>query len=237
MYSSGITGTQYINTVVTPGTAYTYSVKAKNASAAQTTNSNGTLSGTAVTCAPGTFTITATATCSGTTSAINLTWTASANATSYDVYRNGNLYAPDLTTTSFLNTYLITAGTTYTYYIKAKNSAGTINNSNGTLSVKAISCSREGEAGTEELSVTDVQFTVFPNPSDGEITIALSNHSTSVMDVLIADLSGKTIFEKTVKTARQEHSETLNISTLPKGIYLMRITTGNKEFTRKIIKN
>ena len=75
------------------------------------------VSAKAIMCAPGTFTATAAPTCSGTSSAINLTWTASTNATSYDIYRNGNLYASDITGTSFLNTYLISAGTTYTYFM------------------------------------------------------------------------------------------------------------------------
>ena len=237
LYASGITGTQYTNTVVTSGTSYSYYVKAKNAGATQTTNSNGTLSAVAPTCPPGSFTVTATPTCSGSSSAINLTWTASANATSYDIYRNGNLYAPDLTTTSFLNTYLIVAGNTYTYYIKAKNSAGTINNSNGTLSVTATSCARQEEGSSDSVKNSETQLKVYPNPTDGLFAIELSNPLIEKADVTIVDMNGKVMYEKSFKMTNGQQPETINISTLTKGIYVMRITTDDQEFIRKIVKN
>ncbi|MET0758803.1 MAG: N-acetylmuramoyl-L-alanine amidase, partial [Flavobacterium sp.] len=140
LYASDVVGTQFLNTyLITGGTIYTYSVKAKN-NIGQTANSNGTLSVTAISCPPGTFTLTATPDCATTTSRINLTWTVSAVATAYDIYRNGNLYASNVTGTQFLNTYLITAGSTYTFSMVAKNSVGNTANANGTVSVTAISC-------------------------------------------------------------------------------------------------
>ncbi|MCA0382602.1 MAG: peptidoglycan DD-metalloendopeptidase family protein [Bacteroidetes bacterium] len=141
LLASNITTTQYINTGLTAGTQYTYYVQAKN-TAVNTNNSNGTLAVTALNCAPavpGTFTLTATPECSGTSSQVPLSWTASANATSYDIYRNGTLLAPNITTTQYINTGL-TAGTQYTYYVQAKNTAGNTNNSNGILAVTALNC-------------------------------------------------------------------------------------------------
>lgn len=86
---------------------------------------------------PGPFTLTATPQCSGTEPQIALSWTPSAGATSYDVYRNGTLYFSGLTGTTFLNT-LVTAGTTYTYFIRARNSAGT--RDSNTVTATAPSC-------------------------------------------------------------------------------------------------
>src|SRR5213075_738758 len=75
------------------------------------------------------FTLTsATPSCSGSSPQITLNWTASSGVATYDVYRNGTLYSSGIPagTLSFLNTGSnVTAGTTYTYFIRARNATGT----------------------------------------------------------------------------------------------------------------
>ena len=229
LYASGVTGTQFLNTFVTVGTTYTYSMVAKN-NIGTVANSNGTLSATAIMCAPGTFTATATPTCSGTTSAINVTWTASTNATSYDIYRNGNLYASDVTGTSFLNTYLITAGTTYTYYVKAKNTAGTLNNSNGTLSVTATNCSgaKISEVNLEKEFIT---ISFYPNPTDGILNLEINKTDVQNINYMIIDVNGRII-----KEANLNDERTINLSQLPSATYFVRVVVDGQEFIKQIVK-
>lgn len=229
LYASDVTGTQFLNTFITVGTTYTYSMIAKN-NMGTLANSNGTVSATAIVCAPSSFTATATPTCSGTTSAINLTWTTSANATSYDIYRNGNLYASDITGTSFLNTYLINAGTTYTYYVKAKNSAGTLNNSNGTLSVTATNCSgakiSEGNDVKETLTLS-----FYPNPTDGILNLEINKTEVQNMHYMIMDMNGRLI-----KEASLDNERTINLSQLPSATYFIRVVVDGQEFVKQIVK-
>lgn len=236
LYASNITGTQYINTLVTGGTTYTYYVIAKNSSGTRT-NSNGTLSASTLVCnaTPGSFTISATATCSGTQSAINVTWTTSSNATSYDIYRNGNLYAPDVTGNSFLNTYLITAGTSYSYYIKAKNANGSVNNSNGTISRTAISCG-SGRAAASPIGKSELDVKIYPNPNNGQFTITVDKASAGDVQYAIYDITGKVIESKNVESDGRLETA-VDISRLPSGTYIINVTTDNQEFTKKIIKN
>lgn len=234
LYASNITGTQYTNTLVTGGTTYTYYVIAKNTSGIKT-NSNGTLSASTLVCnaTPGSFTIAATATCSGTQSAINVTWTTSSNATSYDIYRNGNLYAPDVTGNAFLNTYLITAGTTYSYYVKAKNANGSVNNSNGTISRTAISCTSGKSAG--QIGKSELNIKVYPNPNNGKFVVALDKANYTEARYSIYDITGKQIENKLLNN--QESEIAIDISKFPAGTYLLNLTIDNQEFTKKIVKN
>ena len=90
---------------------------------------------------PGSFSLTLTPECDGTTSQIKLNWTASSNATSYDIYRNGSYYDNVANGTQYINSGNITSGTTYSYYVIAKNTAGNTNNSNGTQNAVAPNCS------------------------------------------------------------------------------------------------
>ena len=145
LYASGITGTSFDNNLnVTAGQTYSYSVVANN-SGGTTWNANGTISvtvpanvcGTSPT-VPGSFTLSGNAYCntsSPTAPAVMLTWSGSSGATSYDLYRNGGLYASGITGTSFDNNLNVSAGETYTYSVVANNSGGTTWNANGTISV------------------------------------------------------------------------------------------------------
>ncbi len=136
VYATGITGTQFINNLVTPGTTYNYSILARNSSGS---TGSSTKSATAPSCAavPGVPVLTLTAECSGTTSQIRLNWTAASGATSYDVYRNFAVYATGVTGTQFINN-LVTPGTAYSYSVLARNSSGSTGSS--TKSATAPSC-------------------------------------------------------------------------------------------------
>ncbi len=234
LYASNIVGTSFENTyLITPGTTFSYYVKAKNATSFQTINSNGTVSAAGKNCKLVTpFTLYAKAACDGTTSKIDLTWTASVNATSYDIYRNGNLYAPDVTGTSFSNTYLITAGTTFTYYVKAKNSYGSINNSNGTLSVVGKSCNTARIAATDDNSfIEKTTLSFYPNPTEGELNLKVNKTNIENIDYMIMDINGRII-----KKGSMKELEVINISNLPAATYFIRTVIDGEEFVKQIIK-
>ncbi|WP_394759418.1 N-acetylmuramoyl-L-alanine amidase [Flavobacterium sp.] len=247
LYQADVIGNQYINSyLITGGTVYTYSVKAKN-TIGQTTNSNGTLSVTATSCIPGTFTLSTIADCATTTSRINLTWTTSAGATAYDIYRNGNLYASDVTGNQFLNTYLITAGLTYTFSMVAKNSVGTMANSNGTRTVTAISCLLAGTntpvtaiSKNDELISNNIfvknEISVYPNPTEGEFFLNIDNVLNKALDITIFSLTGQSVYTKNFNSSEEVINQGININHLPSGIYLIKISVDGKEYNKKIIK-
>lgn len=233
LYASDVTTTTFENTyLITGGTNYTYYVKAKN-TLGSINNSNGTLSVVAKNCTSVTpFTLTATATCDGATSKINLSWTASANATSYDIYRNGNLYASDVTGTTFGNTYLITGGTTFTYYVKAKNALGTINNSNGTVSIKAKSCSAARMSNEENTFQEAMTLSFYPNPTTGILNLKINRNDIENIQYSIIDINGRVI-----KQANLQQTEAIDISDLPTASYFIRAIVNGEEFVKQIVKN
>ena len=110
---------------------------------------------------PGTFTLTLTSECSGTNPQIRLNWTTSSGAQSYDIYRNGSLYSSGITGTQFINT-TVAAGTSYSYFVRARNSAGT-RDSNTSSATAPSSCGG--------LPSASLQIIFSPNPvyrsSDG----------------------------------------------------------------------
>jgi fibronectin type 3 domain-containing protein len=103
------TTTSYVDTSLTAGTAVSYTVKAVNAGG--TSAASAAASATPTLAAPTGLTATAG------NAQVALTWTAVANATSYNVYSGATLLG-NVTTTSYTHTGL-TNGTVYTYTVTA----------------------------------------------------------------------------------------------------------------------
>nr|WP_294935989.1 GEVED domain-containing protein [uncultured Flavobacterium sp.] len=168
-----VTTTSYAVTGLTAATAYTFSVKAKDAagniSAASNTVNVTTLSSSDTVAPSAPTNLTASGTTQTTT---NLSWTASTDnvgVTGYDVYQGATLKAT-VTTTSYAVTGL-TAATAYTFSVKAKDAAGNISASSNTvnvttLPVSAVYCTSQGNSVADEL-IGRVQIGTINNASTG----------------------------------------------------------------------
>jgi fibronectin type 3 domain-containing protein len=129
-FAGNVTGTTYTHTGLQSGTGYYYYIKAKNSAGSSDYSSLGyavtSASPGGGTTTPGKPTgVTATTQSS---SSIKVSWNSVSGASSYDVYyeigsSSSKNFAGNVTGTSYTHTGL-QSGTTYYYYIKAKNSAG-----------------------------------------------------------------------------------------------------------------
>ena len=169
-----VTGTTYTATGLTASTAYTFSVKAKdaagNVSASSNTVNVTTLANTSDTTAPSAPTLTA----SGTTqTSTNLSWTASTDnvgVTGYDVYR-GTTLLTTVTGTTYTATGL-TASTAYSFTVRAKDAAGNVSASSNTVNVTTLAnttvtyCASQGNNTADE-RIGRVQFGTINNASTG----------------------------------------------------------------------
>ncbi|MCU1229188.1 MAG: Protein of unknown function precursor, partial [Acidobacteria bacterium] len=123
--------TSYADTTVTPGQTYTYTVTATNGGGSTlSTGAGGTAASscTAQPPLPGAFSASATPFCTnGSPSApgVHVTWSASSNASTYVVNRDGLPISSTLpaTTTSYDDTS-VSSGQSYTYSVTATNPSG-----------------------------------------------------------------------------------------------------------------
>ena len=78
------------------------------------------------------------------------------------------------------------------------------------------------------------QLVVFPNPTNGKVTISLNHTSESRVEgtVKVFDFSGKLVKSQNI------YSETeVDLSALPAGVYLLKVTSGSESYSHKLIKN
>lgn len=137
--SSLVSATAYTDNGLLSGTSYSYTVKAANASGAESGASasvNGTTTGTP----PAVPAPTGLAVSGVTHNSATLNWTAASGVAGYNVYRatsSGGTYTKVnsslVTSTSFANTGL-SASTTYFWKVRAQNSGGAESADSGTVS-------------------------------------------------------------------------------------------------------
>ncbi|WP_445718380.1 reprolysin-like metallopeptidase [Flavobacterium sp.] len=170
-----VTGTTYTASGLTASTAYTFTVRAKdaagNVSASSNTVNVTTLAATTTdTTAPSASTLSA----SGTTqTSTNLSWTAATDnvgVTGYNVYQ-GTTLVTTVTGTTYTVTGL-TAATTYSFSVKAKDAAGNLSTTSNTVNVTTLAatsvtyCTSQGNNTADE-RIGRVQFGTINNASTG----------------------------------------------------------------------
>lgn len=117
---------------------------------------------------------------------------------------------------------------TFVYFVKAKDAAdyklsfnSFVGNSAGktVFSVKSESLSTSGVT-------TNNTIKIYPNPSNTVINIASAE---TIQEVLLTDVKGAMLAVKAINNS-------IDISDLANGIYVLQVTTANGTYTQKIIK-
>jgi len=80
---------------------------------------------------------------------------------------------------------------------------------------------------------TDLQATVFPNPFRNQFQIRFDDDIEDQLDIQIFDLTGRAILGKQFSAAQLI---TIHFPDAAVGMYVIRITTGKKQFTGRIQK-
>lgn len=88
---------------------------------------------------------------------------------------------------------------------------------------------------TETYENTDILL--FPNPTDGLLTIRIKNYSGSIRNISLADLSGRNVFIKDLAYSG-ENQMTIDLRQLSPGVYILssKTGTGSVEYHKIIIR-
>ncbi len=89
----------------------------------------------------------------------------------------------------------------------------------------------------DEVAKNDIlnNFRVYPNPTNNLLTISFNNEDLGTTDLEIIDLSGRTVFNKSLKSSNNKYYEQLSVSQFQKGLYILSIKTNSGLVQRKIV--
>jgi len=180
-----VTSTSASITGLTAGTAYSFSVKAKDAAgnlSASSTSVNVTTTAAADTTAP--TTPTGLAASNITQTGCTLSWTASSDnigVTGYDVYQ-GTTLKTSVTSTSASITGL-TAATLYSFSVKAKDAAGNVSASSTAINVTTASATP---------SITELYFSEYLEGSSNNKAIEIANATGASISLSVYSIKKQT---------------------------------------------
>ena len=78
-------------------------------------------------------------------------------------------------------------------------------------------------------SFSENSITIYPNPADNQLNVVTETHT--IKRISITDMAGSILIEK----ANIQRRETINISQLNSGIYIIRIETKEGHFSEKLV--
>jgi subtilisin-like proprotein convertase family protein len=77
-------------------------------------------------------------------------------------------------------------------------------------------------------------FSIFPNPNDGNFTVKFNSNSGNDINIAVFDIRGRSIFNNLYQN-NGLFEQTLQLDKVQSGIYLVNIQDGDKKITKKIV--
>ena len=79
-------------------------------------------------------------------------------------------------------------------------------------------------------------FSVFPNPNHGEFTVKLNSNSGNNINISVYDIRGRRVFDNVYDNS-SNFNEVVNLNNVQSGIYILKVSDGERSGTKKIIIN
>jgi len=82
------------------------------------------------------------------------------------------------------------------------------------------------------------EFNVYPNPTQGNLTINIISEMDQTLNLMLTDLSGRVVGEDLIQASSGGSRTIMDLSDLDAGVYFVRVlkTNGEGLFTEKISK-
>jgi len=88
-------------------------------------------------------------------------------------------------------------------------------------------------AGIEDQQATSL--TIYPNPASGKAFIKVNSKETTDASFVVIDLLGKTVLNHSFNLNIGENLQEINLETLRKGIYVVRLTVNGTTLNQKLV--
>ncbi len=80
-----------------------------------------------------------------------------------------------------------------------------------------------------------LEIALWPNPSDGQVWLGLEGFEPGQAQVKVFDLTGRTVYDASLRLSGAAQQERIDLQDLPNGIYTVSLHTGTASITRKLV--
>ena len=87
----------------------------------------------------------------------------------------------------------------------------------------------------ENSNTSAISFKAFPNPTNDNVTVYYKLDRADYITFTLSDVNGRILYEKMIPSVKTG-SETVSLQDLPKGVYVLKMTSTNESKTEKIIR-
>ncbi|MEZ4793122.1 MAG: zinc-dependent metalloprotease [Gelidibacter sp.] len=142
---------------------------------------------------------------------------------------NGNTSASPLSITVPLSAVLGT--TTMRVSTKYQNAPTSCENG-ADAEVEDYTLNVQVQLGVDEFGVGN--FSIFPNPNKGQFTVSLNSSSSENVMITVYDIRGRKIYDNTFENS-SNFNQSINLNSVQSGMYLVKVSDGEKQATKRII--
>jgi hypothetical protein len=86
--------------------------------------------------------------------------------------------------------------------------------------------------GVEEFGVGN--FSIYPNPNNGQFTVSLNSTLSDNVVITVFDIRGRKIYDNKFENY-SNFNQSINLNSVQSGLYLVKVSNGDKQATKKII--
>jgi aminopeptidase N len=85
---------------------------------------------------------------------------------------------------------------------------------------------------------TNLDFSLYPNPSNGNVTIQINSYSNgNNSKIIVYNIKGMIVYENSFQNTENQFERIVPLQNLSNGIYLLTILSGQEKVTKKLIIN
>mgnify|MGYP001035325943 FL=1 len=104
----------------------------------------------------------------------------------------------------------------------------------GNLNDWSIEFCTESSLSTPDTSMSFENVTIYPNPNNGSFTLKLQSATANEIKVNIFDIRGRKIYNNTFDN-NTNFKQTIELGSVQSGMYLMTVSDGSKQTTKRLI--
>ena len=104
----------------------------------------------------------------------------------------------------------------------------------GTITSWSIEICGSPVLGIEDSKIAN-SFALWPNPNNGEFHISFNSTNNNTVALTAYDIRGRKVTDQRFENHSNVFNQTVNFNMLAKGVYILKIQTGDNEFFKRLV--